>query len=278
MLHQARHILWRHHEGAPDCLHTNERTWSFYIPWTHTGGITWRLEATKRRRPECRRLDQWISRSNLNTIALHSGCTIKQKSGNIEICWKLNHNWLLWDFRFFGAFCSKNFTILGIFRNILLSWDNLERMWNPWRSQENSLEVAAFTGTLHVSRFISNFHIFVISGIPFSSPKSTLPPLTFEIPLHKVSVSASIKTPRFSNLFKFKTQKRRKSRKKVAILRLRAIFIVIGCNKRGAPSIRERREKRRKEPTSRSGPERRTRGKKRKKGGKKENDKRKKSP
>ncbi len=33
MLHQARYILWRHYEGAPDCLHTNERTWSFYIPW-----------------------------------------------------------------------------------------------------------------------------------------------------------------------------------------------------------------------------------------------------
>ncbi len=33
MLHQARHILWRHHEGVPDCLHTNERTWCFYTPW-----------------------------------------------------------------------------------------------------------------------------------------------------------------------------------------------------------------------------------------------------
>ncbi len=32
MLHQARHILWRHHEGAPDCLHTNVRTWYFYTP------------------------------------------------------------------------------------------------------------------------------------------------------------------------------------------------------------------------------------------------------
>ncbi len=33
VLHQARHILWHHHEGAPDCLHTNECTWSFYTPW-----------------------------------------------------------------------------------------------------------------------------------------------------------------------------------------------------------------------------------------------------
>ncbi len=32
MLHQAAHILWRNHEGAPDYLHTNERTWSFYTP------------------------------------------------------------------------------------------------------------------------------------------------------------------------------------------------------------------------------------------------------
>ncbi len=43
----------------------------------------------------------------------------------------------------FSALCSKNFIILGIFTNILLSWDNPEKMWNLWRSQENSWDLAA---------------------------------------------------------------------------------------------------------------------------------------
>ncbi len=47
------------------------------------------------------------------------------------------------EFFLFSAFCSKNFIILGIFMNILLSWDNLERMWNLWRFQENSWDLAA---------------------------------------------------------------------------------------------------------------------------------------
>ncbi len=61
---------------------------------TYAGAITWRLEARSLEdtKTKVRRCDQWISRSNSNTTTLHSECTIKNKNGNIEIFWKLNHN------------------------------------------------------------------------------------------------------------------------------------------------------------------------------------------
>ncbi len=86
-----------------------------------------KLKASKSQRPEDRRLDQGINRSNSHTTALHSECTIKHKNRKIEIFWKLNHyiqNWLFYrNFAFLShfAFRSKNFIILGIFTNILLS-------------------------------------------------------------------------------------------------------------------------------------------------------------
>ncbi len=63
---------------------------------------------------------------------LHSACAIKHKNRNIEIFWKLDHNKFIIDyfmeFLHFSAFSNKNFTILAIFANILLSrfyisWD-----------------------------------------------------------------------------------------------------------------------------------------------------------
>ncbi len=56
-------------------------------------------------------------------------------------------NWIIifiinYFMKFCCAFCSKSFTNLGIFKNILLSWDNKERMWIV-RFQENSWELAA---------------------------------------------------------------------------------------------------------------------------------------
>ncbi len=132
-----------------------------------------KLEVLKRRRPEDGILLQRISRSNSNTSALHSVCIFKHKNGNIDIFWKLNHNihnWLFYAiFCIFSTFCSKNFTILGIFTNILSSWDNLERMWNIWRSQENSWEVAVLNpqGSTYILGQFSKKGNFSITSIFF---------------------------------------------------------------------------------------------------------------
>ncbi len=132
---------------------------------THTGVFTWRLEAgilkeTKTNNPKTEDL---ISGSANQTQTLLHYTVYVLSNTRTEI---LNFfgNWIIIfiihyciEFLVLSAFCCKKFkflgflwiscyqyfTILGIFTNILLSWNNLERMWNLWWSQENSWDLAA---------------------------------------------------------------------------------------------------------------------------------------
>ncbi len=81
-----------------------------------------KLGTSKRQSFEDGRLHQWISLSNSNTTALHSVCTMRHKNGHNEIFSKLNHN--IHNWLFYEIF--KNFTILGIFTSIFLSWDTFK--------------------------------------------------------------------------------------------------------------------------------------------------------
>ncbi len=98
-----------------------------------------RSSKPQRRWPKDGRLDQRISRSNSNTTALHSVCTIIHKNGNIQFFWKLNyniHNRLLYGiFAFLVHFAAKILQFLeflGIscyLETILKNVKSLEISW-----------------------------------------------------------------------------------------------------------------------------------------------------
>ncbi len=127
-----------------------------------------KLEASKRQRPRDRTLDQRISRSNSNTTALHSVYTIKHKKGNIEIFWKLNHNihnWLFYGvFAFLVHFAAKIYNtwdfheylikilqFLELLQTSCYLQTILERMWNIWKYQVNSWDLASLIPTQYVN-------------------------------------------------------------------------------------------------------------------------------
>ncbi len=106
---------------------------------THTGAITWRLKAwsleeTKTKNPKTE--DLMSGSANQTQTLLHY--TVYALSNTRTEILKFFENWItifiidyFMDFHFFGAFCSKNFIILGIFTNILLS--NFYNYWNFYK-------------------------------------------------------------------------------------------------------------------------------------------------
>ncbi len=95
---------------------------------THAGAITW---SWKPRRDKDLKMEDSISGWADQTQTLLHYTVYALSNTRMEI---LNFfgNWIIifvvnyLEFRLFSAFCSKNFVILRLFTNILLSWNNLE--------------------------------------------------------------------------------------------------------------------------------------------------------
>ncbi len=143
----------------------------------HQGAITWRLETWSLEETKTKKTENSISGSTNKTQTLlcytvyapsNTRTKILNFFGNWTIIFIIDY---FMEFCFFSVFCSKNFIILGIFTNIFLSWDNLERMWNLWRSQENSWDLVALV-EIHKQPARADLLIqvgLISSGSPFTS-------------------------------------------------------------------------------------------------------------